>query len=176
LYILTETENKFHAWPAMLLLCCCDKFNSRRSAGFGTSGMTKNGIHGIAIANRTALICAAAAMTLAACTSTPAEKAAFAARRAAPTPVVMGPTKGGAPTESGLAKSPDGYPSFAAPLTSANVQMSDEEAAGLQRKLTALGAQRKAGAISEAEYQRRVAEYRKLAAEHGTDTLSEISK
>ncbi|MDM9622239.1 hypothetical protein A6U87_17655 [Rhizobium sp. AC44/96] len=137
--------------------------------------MTKNGIRIIANVTRIALIGAAAAMTLAGCMRTPEEKAAFAAKQAAPTAVVMNPTKGAAPTESGLAHTPDGYPSFGAPLTAANVQMSDEEAAGLQHKLSALASQRKAGTISEAEYQRRVAEYRKLAAEHGADTLSEIN-
>jgi uncharacterized lipoprotein len=136
--------------------------------------MTNNGSSGIAIATRMAIIAAVAAMTLAGCTSTPEQKAAVAAKRAAPTAVVMTATKGEAPAESGLTHSPDGYPSFGAPLTAANVQMNDDEAKGLQTKLTALGAQRKAGAISEAEYQRRVAEYRKLAAEHGPDTLSEI--
>ncbi len=137
--------------------------------------MTMNGTRTIANMTRIALIGAAAAMALAGCMKTPEEKAAFAARQAAPTAVVMSPTKGAAPTQSGLATYPDGYPSFGAPLTAANVQMSDDEASGLQKKLTALGAQRKAGTISEAEYQRRVAEYRKLAADHGIDTLNEIN-
>ncbi len=138
--------------------------------------MTNDSIRIIANVIRIALIGAAAAAALAGCASTLEEKAAYAARKAAPTAVVMTPTKGEAPTQSGLAKYPDGYPSFGAPLTAANVQMSDEDAADLQHKLTALGAQRKSGAISEAEYQRRVVEYRKLAAEHGPDTLSEITK
>ncbi|WP_028748334.1 hypothetical protein [Rhizobium mesoamericanum] len=137
--------------------------------------MTKNGIRTIANVTRIALIGAAAAMMLAGCMETPAEKAAFAARQAAPAPVVMNATKGEAPTQSGLSHYKDGYPGFGAPLTAANVQMGDEEAGGVQKKLTALAAQRKAGTISEAEYQRRVAEFRKLAAEHGAETLSEIA-
>lgn len=137
--------------------------------------MTKNGIRSIATFNRTALICAAAAMALAGCNLTAEQKAAAAAKRAAPTAVVMPATKGEA-VEGGLAKSPDGYPNFGAPLTAANVQMSDEQAANLQHQLTALAAQRKAGTLSEADYQAKVAEMRRLAAEHGTDTLSEISK
>ncbi|KQV81335.1 hypothetical protein [Rhizobium sp. Root1220] len=137
--------------------------------------MTNNGMGIIANVTRMALIGAAAAMTLVGCMRTPEENAAIAARRAAPTAVVMTPTKGAPPTESGLAHYKDGYPSFGAPLTAANVQMSDEDAAGLQQQLTALTAKRNAGTISEAEYQRRVAEYRKLAAEHGADTLSEIT-
>jgi hypothetical protein len=138
--------------------------------------MTKTGIRTIANVTRIALIGAAAAMALAGCMRTPEEKAEIAARRAAPTAVVMNATKGEAPTEGGLSHSRDGYPGFGAPLTAANVQMNDEEAAGLQQKLTALSNRRKAGTISEAEYQRRVAEYRKLAADHGQETLSEITK
>jgi hypothetical protein len=137
--------------------------------------MTKHGIRTIANVTRTALIGAGAAMALAGCMRTPEERAAFAAKQAAPTAVVMAPTKGAAPTESGLSHYKDGYPGFGAPLTAANVQMSDEEAGSLQQKLTALGAQRKSGAISEAEYLRRVAEYRRLAEKHGPDTLSEIT-
>ncbi|MBB4574284.1 hypothetical protein [Rhizobium lentis] len=137
--------------------------------------MTKNGIRRIATFNRTALICAAAAMALAGCNLTAEEKAAAAAKRAAPTAVVMPASKGEA-VEGGLAKSPDGYPNFGAPLTAANVQMSDEQAAELQHQLTALAARRNAGTISEAEYQAKVTEMRRLAAEHGEQTLSEISK
>lgn len=57
---------------------------------------------------------------------------------------------------------PDVYPDFSKPLTSAMPQMSDEEAANQQAQLSALAARRKSGAISEAEYNRRVAELRKL--------------
>ncbi|WP_111565023.1 hypothetical protein [Rhizobium sp.] len=138
--------------------------------------MTNTGIRTIANVTRIALIGAAAAMALAGCMRTPEEKAEIAARRAAPTAVVMNATKGEAPTESGLSHYRDGYPGFGAPLTAANVQMNDEEASGLQQKLTALSNRRKAGTISEAEYQRRVAEYRKLAEDHGQETLSEITK
>jgi hypothetical protein len=138
--------------------------------------MTNTGIRTIANVTRIALIGAAAAMALAGCMRTPEEKAEIAARRAAPTAVVMNATKGEAPAESGLSHYRDGYPGFGAPLTAANVQMNDEEASGLQQKLTALSNRRKAGTISEAEYQRRVAEYRKLAEDHGPETLSEITK
>ena len=138
--------------------------------------MTNTGIRTIANVTRIALIGAAAAMALAGCMRTPEEKAEIADRRAAPTAVVMNATKGEAPTESGLSHYRDGYPGFGAPLTAANVQMNDEEASSLQQKLTALSNRRKAGTISEAEYQRRVAEYRKLAEDHGPETLSEITK
>ena len=138
--------------------------------------MTTTGIGHIATFTRTAAICAAAmAFALAGCNKTAEEKKAFAQRMAAPTAVVM-PASKGEPVEGGLTKSRDGYPSFGAPLTAANVQMSDEQAAELQHQLTALSAKRQSGAISEAEYQRRVAEMRALAADHGAATLSEITK
>jgi len=138
--------------------------------------MTTTGIGHFATFTRTAAICAAAAaFALAGCNKTAEEKKAFAQRMAAPTAVVM-PASKGEPVEGGLTKSRDGYPSFGAPLTAANVQMSDEQAAELQHQLTALGAKRQAGSITEAEYQRRVAEMRALAADHGASTLSEITK
>ncbi|MBA4798057.1 MAG: SHOCT domain-containing protein [Rhizobiales bacterium] len=70
---------------------------------------------------------------------------------------------------------PDGYPNFAGSLSAASVQMSNEEAAALQSQLTSLGAARKAGTISEAEYQGRLAELRRIAAEHGAETQAQIA-
>ena len=70
----------------------------------------------------------------------------------------------------------DGYPSFAGSLNAANVQMTNEEAQALQFRLTALSKARKAGTISEAEYQAKLAELRKLAADHGADTQALIAK
>lgn len=74
------------------------------------------------------------------------------------------------------APTPGGYPDFSQPLTAANTQMSNEDAASLQQRMTALGAARRAGAVSEAEYQRRLAELRKLALEHGADAQAQIAK
>lgn len=54
------------------------------------------------------------------------------------------------------------YPDFSKPLTSAMDQMSNEEAKKQEAQLAALGARRKSGTISEAEYKRRVEEMRKL--------------
>lgn len=68
------------------------------------------------------------------------------------------------------------YPSFSAPLKAANRQMSDEEAAGLQGQLSGLSAQRASGQISEADYQRRVEELRKLAAGHDAEVEARIAK
>lgn len=67
------------------------------------------------------------------------------------------------------------YPSLSAPLTAANTQMSDQEAADMQARLSGLAHARKSGSISEAEYRRRVAEMRKLAADHGAETQAEIA-
>ena len=69
----------------------------------------------------------------------------------------------------------DGYPNFAGSLNAASVQMSNEEATALQAQLTSLGAARKSGAISEAEYQAKLAELRKLAAQHGAETQAQIA-
>jgi hypothetical protein len=60
------------------------------------------------------------------------------------------------------------YPDFSRPLTSAMDQMTDEDARKQQAQLAALGARRRSGAISQAEYWRRVNEMRKLKAEMPT--------
>lgn len=109
---------------------------------------------------------------LAGCT-TPAGSNTQAARRAASLDVTVADPDMPSAEPS---RSPDGYPDFSGSLTAANVQMGNEEAAELQAKLSALGAARKAGTISEAEYQRRLLELRKLAAEHGQDAQAQIAK
>lgn len=116
------------------------------------------------------------ALALAGC-STPEEKAAFAKRKQAPQAVVVRSVDG-KPVDEGSTQQhyKDGYPSFNAPPTAANVQINDQQASDIGKQLSSLGAQRKAGTISEAEYQKRVADMRKLAAEHGQDTLSEIQQ
>ncbi|WP_137156016.1 SHOCT domain-containing protein [Rhizobium sp. FKL33] len=57
---------------------------------------------------------------------------------------------------------PGPYPDFSRPLNSAMEQMTDEDAKTMETQLTALAGQRRAGAISEAEYLRRVEELRAL--------------
>jgi hypothetical protein len=57
------------------------------------------------------------------------------------------------------------YPDFSKPLSSAMDQMTDEQARAQQAQLAGLAARRKSGAISEAEYQRRVKEMRALRAQ-----------
>lgn len=68
----------------------------------------------------------------------------------------------------------DTYPVIEGKLPAANVQMSNDEAADISARLTALSGKRKSGEISEAEYQRRLKELQALAANHGADTLKEI--
>lgn len=67
------------------------------------------------------------------------------------------------------------YPTFAGQLTAANSQIGDEEAVGSEAQLSALAAAKENGSVSEAEYQRRLAELRRLAAEHGRDAEAAIA-
>lgn len=66
------------------------------------------------------------------------------------------------------------YPGFSETPRSAGVQMSADEADGMQSRLTALASARNAGKISEAEYNRRIAELRNLAENHGADAQTKI--
>jgi hypothetical protein len=70
--------------------------------------------------------------------------------------------------------STDVYPVIEGKLPVASTQMSNDQAASQSARLTALGAARSSGKISEAEYKRRLEELRLLAANHGSDTLKEI--
>lgn len=67
------------------------------------------------------------------------------------------------------------YPEITGRKNAATTQMSDEEAAAHAARLSALAGSRRSGAISEAEYRRRLAELDALGANHGRDTLAEIS-
>jgi hypothetical protein len=67
------------------------------------------------------------------------------------------------------------YPTFGGTLTAANSQIGDEEAVGSEAQLSALAAARENGSVSETEYQRRLAELRRLAAEHGRDAEAAIA-
>lgn len=68
----------------------------------------------------------------------------------------------------------DSYPTVYGQRTAATEQMTSDEAASMQERLTALASQRSSGSISEAEYQRRLKELRSLAEQHGADTLKQI--
>ena len=80
----------------------------------------------------------------------------------------------GDPMSSGQIRTADGYPSFSTPLTAASSQMSNEEAAALSARMTALSNARRAGNVSEAEYRRQMLALRKLAENHGRDTEAAI--
>jgi hypothetical protein len=121
------------------------------------------------------LVCGVLMLALAGC-STPAERAAWAAKRQAPQAVIVKSANGKPLNESTTDHTSDGFPTFNNPPTAANVQISNDQATDLQKQLTALGAAHKSGAISQAEYDKRVAEMRKLAAEHGQDTLDQIKQ
>ncbi|MGX5666109.1 SHOCT domain-containing protein [Rhizobium daejeonense] len=126
------------------------------------------------LAARLGLGAAAAILLLSGCTSTKDKTAAGSSTPASLEVTVDDADAPVGPTVSST--TPDGYPDFSGSLTAASVQMSNEEAGDLQRKLSSLGAARRSGAISEAEYQRRVQELRKLAAEHGAETQAQITK
>jgi hypothetical protein len=66
------------------------------------------------------------------------------------------------------------YPTFQT-LTAANEQIEDADYAKSEPRMAALAQARKSGTISEAEYQRRVTSYRKLAADHGADAQANIA-
>ncbi|MEY9197488.1 SHOCT domain-containing protein [Sinorhizobium sp. CCBAU 05631] len=66
------------------------------------------------------------------------------------------------------------YPSVYGQKPAAMQQMTDDEAVNMQGRLTALAAQRRSGAISEAEYQRRLKELQLLAEQHGPQALKQI--
>jgi hypothetical protein len=125
--------------------------------------------------NRYFLVCGVLMLALAGC-STPAERAAWAAKRQAPQAVIVKSADGKPLNEQTTDHTPDGFPTFNNPPTAANVQISNDQATGIQKQLTALAAAHKSGAISQAEYDKRVAEMRKLAADHGQDTLDQIKQ
>lgn len=101
-----------------------------------------------------------------------------------PTTLPTAPKSVVVPADDTLADAPvdpaDGtkkkFPGFSKPLKAANVQMTDPEALQLESELSALGVARASGALTEAEYQKRLAELRKLAAEHGPETQAQIAK
>lgn len=75
---------------------------------------------------------------------------------------------------SGGPKNTGTYPTFGKPLRAATHQMGAEEVRTNRADMEAIAAARASGAISEAEYQRRLAEMRRLAAEHGADAVRDI--
>jgi hypothetical protein len=121
---------------------------------------------------RWSMVCGLAALTFTGCTTIAERQAENARKRAAPTAVVV-KSQNGRPVDNSLDHTADGYPTFNGPLTAANVQINDQQALDMRSKLTALGAAHKAGTITQAEYDRRVAEMKKLAASQ-QQTLQDI--
>ncbi|MDO9415377.1 hypothetical protein [Pararhizobium sp.] len=74
----------------------------------------------------------------------------------------------GGPRKSGA------YPTFGKPLRAATQQMTAQEVSAMRADMEGIAAARASGAISEAEYQAKLAEMQKLAAEHGADAKREI--
>lgn len=66
------------------------------------------------------------------------------------------------------------YPTFGAPMTAANKQMDDSEATRIQAQMAALTASRNAGAVTEAEYRKQLADLQLLAATHGAAMQAKI--
>ncbi len=114
------------------------------------------------------------ALTLTGCKTIAEKQAEDARKRAAPTAVVMKTGKGESAVKT-LEYGKDGYPTFNGPLTSANVQIADPQALDIRKQLTAAGAARDSGALTQAQYDAKVAEMRKLAAEQ-QQTLSDLQK
>ena len=80
------------------------------------------------------------------------------------------------PPQGPLSKRNSGtYPTFDQTLKAANVQIGDDEAAGSEAALSSLAAARANGTVTEAEYQRRLAELRRLAAEHAREAEAAIA-
>lgn len=79
-----------------------------------------------------------------------------------PTAQVVGPQRVDASAVS-QKRDTGTYPTFAKPITAAMPQMGNEEADSMEVTMTRLGAARRKGQISEAEYKRQVAELRALS-------------
>ena len=95
---------------------------------------------------------------------------------AMPATVVSCASKPQDPTINAGANRAEVYPDITALVGGETQQMSDEEAASYSARLTALSSRRRSGAISEAEYRRKLAELQALRDGHGKATLSEIEK
>ncbi len=92
-----------------------------------------------------------------------------------PPPAVIVQSSSSAPPGPVTRRNTGTYPTFDRTLTAANEQIEDADYEKTEPRLAALARARKAGTVSEAEYRRRVAEYRRLAAEHGNDALTDIA-
>jgi hypothetical protein len=92
-----------------------------------------------------------------------------------PPPAVIVQSKTAPPPGPVTRRDTGTYPTLSTTLTAANEQIEDADYQKSEPRMAALAKARKSGTISEAEYNRRVAEYRKLAAQHGQEALSNIA-
>ena len=134
--------------------------------------MTGGGI--VASFYRYSVVFGLVALALAGCKTIAEKQAEDARKRAAPTAVVVKLPRG-APVADSAAPNNGGFPDFNTPLTAANVQISDTQATDMRNKLNALAAAHKAGTITQAQYDAKVAEMRKLADDQ-QQTLQEIQR
>lgn len=92
----------------------------------------------------------------------------------APPAVIVGPRTVARP--EALTKLDTGtYPSLGKPLTAANTQIGDQEYTTREAQLSALASARASGAITEAEYQRRIDGLRRLANDHAAEAERQIT-
>ncbi len=92
-----------------------------------------------------------------------------------PPPAVITQTRTAPPPGPIVKRDTGTYPTFDYTLRAANEQIEDADYQKTEPRMASLARARKAGTISEAEYQRRVVEYRKLATDHGKDAQAGIS-
>ncbi|MGF9561974.1 hypothetical protein [Neorhizobium sp. JUb45] len=74
-----------------------------------------------------------------------------------------------------LRKQTNTYPTFGGQLTAANTQIDDADYTTQESQMSRLAKARSSGAISEREYQKRVAELQAVATGHVTDADAKIS-
>lgn len=116
-----------------------------------------------------ALVIAAAGFNLAACsTATPQTAAQYA-----PKVVVTGVQP--ISTTPAVIANTGSYPTFGPPLTAANSQMDDAEAVRIQAQMASLSASHSAGALSDAEYKKKLTDLNLLAATHGAAMQAKIA-
>jgi hypothetical protein len=93
-----------------------------------------------------------------------------------PPPAVIAQTQAAPPPGPLVRRNTGTYPTFDPTLRAAAEQIEDADYQKTEPRLAGLARARRNGSISEAEYNRRVAEYRKLAAEHGKDAQADIAR
>lgn len=117
---------------------------------------------------KTLLLAGAGCAAVACSTATPRTAAQYAPK------VVVTGTQPVSAVKPAIANSGN-YPTFGPPITAANSQMDDSEATRIQAQMAGLTASRQAGKMTEAEYQKQLADLRLLAATHGAAMQAKIA-